>query len=143
MKAHLTPKQALFCEFYALSGNGTRAAMQSGTKHYGSAKTLASRWLSKAYIQARVAEIRSKAFGDLRNQVSKQLHEPIMHAMDHGSHLKRARRAIALMNRLGVYQHYQQTTKEIAELEQRLGVPFEVLVAAQLYGEELLKGHVG
>ena len=39
-----------------------------------------------------------------------------------------ANRAVKLMNRLGIFEQYQRTKEEIAELEERFAVPLEQIL---------------
>ena len=52
----LTPKQARFCEEYVVDHNGAQAAIRSGYSP-AAAKEQACRLLTKAHVQARVAEL--------------------------------------------------------------------------------------
>lgn len=60
MARRLTQKQETFCLKYFELGNATEAALVAGYSSKN-ARFLASRWLTKANIQARIQELRQKA----------------------------------------------------------------------------------
>ena len=105
MKPKLTARQELFCQHYALTGNGTDAAMKAGCRARKSANVRAVRWIAKASIQGRIKELREKFFSELRHHVSETLCRSIIAGMESGLHCAEGRRAIAYMNRLGVFDY--------------------------------------
>ena len=135
MREELTQRQELFCQYFALSGNGTKAAMPAGCSDSNSAHVRASEWLRKATIQGRIQEIRDESFSELRHGISEELRSAVSMGLQSGISFPPANRAVKLMDRLGVFEHYQRTKKEIAELEERFGVPFEQILDAVLQAQ--------
>jgi hypothetical protein len=131
MREELTSRQELFCQHFALSGRAERSAVAAGTSP-ASARTRAYRWLKKAEIQDRIEELRDEHFAGLRNQITAELSASVTTSLKTGLCFQEGRRAVALMNRLGVFEHHQRTKREIEELEARFGVPFEVILDAVL-----------
>ncbi|MBI2817836.1 MAG: terminase small subunit [Acidobacteria bacterium] len=127
--ARLTGRQELFAQHYALTGNGTLAAIRSGCPRR-SAHTRAYKWVRKGEIQDRIQELREEAFSELRHDVSETLYRSVMLVLRSGLHYAQARRAVACMNRLGVYEYTSRVKKEIEEIEERFGVPFEEILDA-------------
>lgn len=120
----LTARQEIFARHYALTGRASRSAIAAGANP-ASARTRAYHWLKKAEIQWRIQELREAEFGEIRHRITERLCASVDAALESGLNYREARRAMALMNRLGVYEHTNQVSKEIEELEKRFGVPFE------------------
>ena len=125
----LTARQEIFAWHYALTGRASRSAVAAGANP-ASARTRAYRWLKMAEIQDRIEELREAGFEDLKHEITQGLCATVMAGLESGLNFRETRRAIALMNRLGVYQHANSVSKEIEELEERFGVPFEEILDA-------------
>ena len=126
----LTHRQELFAEHYALSGNGTKAALRAGCRTYNAAHVQANRWLQRPTIQKRVLELREKAFQKLRNQVTRELANNVKRGLETGTDLRQTRRAVSLMRRLQIFDYQRSLSQEIAELEERYGCQIETVVEA-------------
>jgi len=111
----LTARQELFAQHFALSGNGARAAIASGCKNYDSARVRASRWLSKSNIRARIHQIRDQAFSKARKQIGDSLETCIAESF-FGRPWRDARRALALIRRLGIFEYEETRKGDLARL---------------------------
>lgn len=89
---------------YALTGRASRSAIAAGANP-ASARTRAYRWLQKAEIQDRIQELRQESFSELRHDVSETLCRSVKAGLENPRSYREARRAIALMNRLGVFEY--------------------------------------
>lgn len=70
----LTPKEQAFVELYRKDRNGTKAAIGAGYSE-ASAKTIASRLLTKANVKAAIAALDRAAFKKVRRSVEATLEE--------------------------------------------------------------------
>ncbi|MBI2818567.1 MAG: terminase small subunit [Acidobacteria bacterium] len=99
----LTARQELFAQHFALAGNGTRAALASGCRNYGTARERASRWLANPNIRARVSQIRQKALNDAKKKLLATLEEFFMDAF-YTRPWRDVRRGLALVKRVGMFE---------------------------------------
>ena len=125
----LTDRQELFAQHFALTGNGTMAAIRSGCPRR-SAHTRAYKWVRKGEVQARIEELREEVFLELRHAISKTLHRSVMMGLSNGLRYSETRRGIALLKRLKVYEHTDRVIREIEKIERRFGCSFEIIMGA-------------
>jgi phage terminase small subunit len=104
-RKQLTGRQAAFAEYYAMLGNGVRAAKLAGYRDGPGLRAVASRLARQVNICQQVASIRESAFKNLRKQISSELHEAIMFTLNYGMGLRRAQRAQRIAWRIGLYPH--------------------------------------
>jgi hypothetical protein len=128
VKAHLTPKQELFCQYFALSGNGTQAALKAGTRTRRSAPVMASRWLRKVQVRRRIAELRERRFTKLGESVFTQIVCTMATGLQRGRRSE-ARKATRVLKRLEIFNDAQRLKDYIASLEERCGQSIEDIVA--------------
>jgi len=136
MRNVLTSRQELFAQHFALSGNGTQAAIRAGCRNPNSAHVTASRWLQKAKIQERIAELREAHFLKLENKISDGLYSAVMVGLETSLYNREAKRAIRALDRLGIFKHDIELREYIGELERRCGRPIEEIVLAAEEAEE-------
>jgi hypothetical protein len=142
MKARkrLTGRQAAFAQCYALTGNATRAAISAGYRNGRGIRETASRLLRDRDICGQVERLREKSFRELRSGISSRLHNAVDFTLNTGLRYREAQRAMSIMRRVGLFEYSNTITKEIREIEQRFGLPFEKiienLVEAEIYLEE-------
>jgi phage terminase small subunit len=136
----ITPRQEIFCEHFAVRGNAVRAALQAGCRNYNSANVRAGRWLQKATVRARIRDIRQEAFAELRQEVSHTLLTCVLRSLEEFSYgrQKECRKALALLKRLGVWEHDKALSREIQEIESVFGRPIQEVFEAldELYGTD-------
>ncbi|MBI3934964.1 MAG: terminase small subunit [Acidobacteria bacterium] len=128
----ITPRQEIFAQHFALTGNGARSALRSGCSNYSSARVRASKWLANLNIRARIREIRQEAFSELRLEVSTALLTCVLRSLEEFGygHQKECRKALALLKRLGVWEHDKALSREIQEIEAVFGRPIEEVFEA-------------
>ena len=131
-RERLTDRQMIFAEHFALTGNGTQAAIRAGCRNPNSAHVRANRWLQKAAIQERIQELREEAFGELRTRVTRSLSGSVLLGLRTGINYKEVRRACTMIKRLGVYRYQTEIENEIERLETKYKVPFELILDAVL-----------
>ena len=136
MKGQLTHRQELFAQYFALSGNGTQAALQAGCRNPNSAHVTAFRWLQKATIQERIEGLRADAFHGLRRRIIDALRQAILAGLQTNRAYRQSKRALRIIEQLGIFKREIELRDYIRDLEERCGKPIEEIVAAAEEAED-------
>jgi len=116
----LTPKQRLFCGFFAATGNATESARLAGYKPGRGVRTTAWRLKNRADIRRLSALRRASANRRLETKVARALLDEIKSALTNGISTPACDRAIRLMHRLGMFPCDPFASGKRAEPEIRL-----------------------
>jgi hypothetical protein len=127
-RIRLTPMQELFCQHFALSANGTQAALKAGTRTAQSAPVMASRWLKKVQVRRRIAQIRERRFANLGESVFTQIVCTMATGLQRGRRSE-ARKATRILKRLEIFNDAKRLKDYVESLEERCGQSIEDIVA--------------
>ena len=139
MKARrqLTGRQAGFARYYSITGNGVKSARLAGYRDGSGLRTTASRLLNDANVCKQVERLKKSALDDIRRQVSLQLRDAILASLESGLRCREGQRALRFCRRIGLFDHQASVTAEIAALEAKYNLPFEV-IADVLFASDIL-----